>query len=78
MDFKKEFENIENLSKQLDNIVDIQNKTYANLDKKTYEKVKQHQIDSNKMLSEFRKGNFNVIEDLVKKYTTGNAGNNRK
>jgi len=78
MDFNKQFKNIENLSKQLDNIVEIQNQAYANLDEKTYEKVKQYQIDANKMLKEFRRGNFNAIEDLVQKYTTGNANNSRK
>jgi uncharacterized protein (UPF0297 family) len=78
MDFSKQFKSIENLSKQLDKIVEIQNQAYANLDEKTYEKVKQHQIDANKMLKEFRRGNFNVIEDLVEKYTTGNANNSRK
>jgi len=78
MDFTKNFKNIENLSKELDKMVELQNQSYAKLDKKTYEKVKQYQIDSNKMIKEFRKGNFNAIEDLVQKYTTGNANNSRK
>ena len=55
MDFSNQFKNIENLNKQLENIVKLQNDAYSKLDEETYAKVKQHQIDANKMLREFQK-----------------------
>ena len=64
-----EYKNISNLSKQLENLKKLQNKAYSNLDAKTYEKVKQHQIDANEMLREFKKGNYNAVDELIKKYT---------
>ena len=78
MDFSGHFKNIENLSKQLDNLVKLQNDAYAKLDQETYEKVKQYQIDTNQMLREFKKGNFHVIDEMLKKYSTQDARNNRK
>lgn len=77
MDLNEQYKNIENLSKQLDELSKLQNKAYASLDKNSYEKVKQHQIDANEMMREFRKGNYNALDNLVKKYTTTDAGNNR-
>ncbi len=77
MDLNEQYKNIENLSKQLDELSKLQNKAYASLDKKSYEKVKQHQIDANEMMREFRKGNYNALDNLVKKYTTTDAGSNR-
>ena len=68
MDFEKQFENIKNLSKQFDELNQMSNKAYSNLPPETYEKVKQHQIDANTMIREMKKGNFNAIEDLIKKY----------
>lgn len=78
MDFENQFSNLKNLGKQLEELVKLQNQAHSNLDKETHEKVKQYQIDSNIMLREFKKGNYNSIDDLIKKYTTGDARNSRK
>lgn len=77
MNIKEQLNNIKNLNKQLEEVVKLQNQMYAELDEQTYEKVKQHQIDANKMLREFQKGNFQAVNDLVTKYTD-NANNSRK
>ncbi len=69
MDFKKQFENINNLGKQVEELNRMNNKAYSSLSPEAYEKVKQHQIDANTMLREFKKGNFNAVEDLITKYT---------
>lgn len=69
MDFEKQFENITKLGKQLEQVHKMNNEAYAKLDAKSYEKVKQHQIDANTMMREFKKGNYNAIDDLIKKYT---------
>ena len=77
MDLNEQYKNIENLNKQLEELNKLQNKAYASLDRERYEKVKQHQIDANQMMREFRKGNYNALDNLVKKYTTIDASNNR-
>jgi hypothetical protein len=61
-------EALENLTKQLEKIVAKQNEVYANLDEKTFEKVKQHQIDINEMMRELKSGNFLGLNKFVEKY----------
>lgn len=69
MDFNKINENIASLSKQLEELNSLTNQAYANLPSEQYEKVKQHQIDINKMLSAFRNGDTTALESLIKKYS---------
>jgi len=68
MDFNKIEENINNLSKQLEELNNLTNQAYSNLTPEQYEKVKQHQIDSNKMLKLFREGDMNTLQELINKY----------
>lgn len=69
MDFNKINENIASLSKQLEELNDLTNQAYANLPSEQYEKVKQHQIDINKMLNALRSGDTTALESLIKKYS---------
>jgi len=68
MDFNKIEENIANLSKQLEELNDITNKAYSSLTSEQYTKVKQHQIDVNKMLKAFKEGDMNALQKLIDKY----------
>jgi hypothetical protein len=68
MDFKKEFDNLENLNKQMEGFNKMINQAYSKLDPESYEKVKQHHIDTNAMIREFRKGNTNAVDNLINKY----------
>lgn len=68
MDFNKIEENIANLSKQLEELNDITNKAYSSLTGEQYAKVKQHQIDVNKMLKAFKEGDMNALQNLIDKY----------
>jgi len=68
MDFNKIEENINNLSKQLEELNNLTNKAYSNLTPEQYEKVKQYQIDTNKMLKLFREGDMNALQELINKY----------
>lgn len=68
MDFNKIEENIANLSKQLEELNDITNKAYSSLTSEQYAKVKQHQIDVNKMLKAFKEGDMNALQKLIDKY----------
>jgi len=66
--------NLQNLTTQIEKIVEKQNEVYANLDDETFEKVKQHQVDINEMMRDLKSGNFLKINKFVEKY----ANNNRK
>jgi len=68
MDFNKIEENINNLSKQLEELNDLTNQAYSNLTPEQYEQVKQHQIDTNRMLKLFREGDMNALQELINKY----------
>ena len=69
LDFNKINENIANLSKQLEELNGLTNQAYSNLSGEQYEKVKQHQIDVNKMLKAFKDGDTNALDGLIKKYS---------
>ena len=66
--------NLQNLTTQIEKIVEKQNEVYANLDDETFEKVKQHQVDINEMMRDLKSGNFLKLNKFVEKY----ANNNRK
>lgn len=66
--------NLQNLTTQLEKIVEKQNEVYAKLDEETFEKVKYHQQDINEMMRELKSGNFLKLNKFVDKY----ANNNRK
>jgi peptidoglycan hydrolase CwlO-like protein len=66
--------NLQNLTTQIEKIVEKQNEVYANLDDETFEKVKQHQVDINEMMRDLKSGNFLKLNKFVEKY----ADNNRK
>lgn len=64
--------NLENLSKQLDALMQVQNAFYSKLPKEQFEKVKQHQEDANQMMREFKAGNFSNAEKIIDKYANFN------
>ena len=68
MDFSKIEENIENLSKQLEELNDLTNKAYSSLTSEQYAKVKEHQLDVNRMLRAFKKGDMDALQELINKY----------
>ena len=56
------------LNKALENFEKQHNKAMASLPPEHYEKVKEYHKDTNAMLKEFRKGNFDAVDKLTKKY----------
>lgn len=61
---------VKDLNKQLNTVVEMQNKFYSSLDPKVYEKVKEHHEDINKIMSEFKKGNTKALNELLNKYNS--------
>tara|TARA_R110001632_G_scaffold76073_1_gene172722 strand:- start:20576 stop:20812 length:237 start_codon:yes stop_codon:yes gene_type:complete len=78
MDFKKHFNNIDNLNKQLDELLILQNQAFSKLDKESYAEVKKYHEDINDMMRKFKAGDFKAIDNYLQKYTDINAHNSRK
>lgn len=68
MSFENHYKNIENLSKQLDELQSLQNKAFAQLDEFSYEKVKEYHIDINDMMRKFKAGDQKAVDEYLKKY----------
>lgn len=67
-DFKNDINNISNLAEQLDKIMKLSNQAFSQLTPEQYEKVKDYHSDSNEMVREFKKGNFENLDKFLKKY----------
>lgn len=56
------------LNKALEEFEKKHNKAMASLPPEHYDKVKDYHKDANEMLRQFRKGNYNEVDKLTKKY----------
>jgi len=59
---------MDSLDKALDELEKKQNKAFNSLPPEHYAKVKDYHADANKMLKFFRKGEFDALDELTKKY----------
>ena len=66
--FKEQYENIKNLTKQVEEMTRLQNEAYSNLPPDVYEKVKEQHLDMNSLIREFKNGNTQALNKLVDKY----------
>lgn len=78
MDFSKTFNNIADLSKQLEALQTLQNQAFSKLDAKSYEHVKEIHSDINDMLRKLKAGDTKSIDNYLQKYSKIDARNNRK
>ena len=68
MDFKPQLENINKLGKQIEQLAQLNNQVMSKLPPEIYEKVKEHHVDTNQMLRDFKKGDINSLLNMVNKY----------
>tara|TARA_R110002050_G_scaffold165385_3_gene295823 strand:- start:1765 stop:1977 length:213 start_codon:yes stop_codon:yes gene_type:complete len=68
MGFENINKNMDNLSKQLDELKDLQNQAFSQLDKESYDQVKEYHIDINDMMRKFKAGDYKAIDNYLKKY----------
>ncbi len=78
MDFEKQFKNLTNLGKMLDELNILQNQAFDRLDPETYKHVKQYHIDINEVMRKFKEGDHSALSEYMKKYNKVNADNIKK
>ena len=67
--WEKQLNNIDNLSKQLDQIISLQNVAFSKLTPEQYEHVKEYHADANDMMRKFRKGDTRGLDKYMDKYS---------
>lgn len=69
MDINEQKKKLGELQKQIDNLMKLQDDAFSKLPKEQYAQIEKYHIDANKMVRGMKKGDFEGIQNLLKKYT---------